>query len=132
MAKKEYYKENGSYCTKIYLGRDSNGKPKYKKLKAKTTAELRKKERKFREELEAGLDVLNCDDTLEKWAERYINRQLDKVENELLVETDETVSISEDGNIEELVETEVEDSINKAKKEKYEKRIKKQKSRNHK
>lgn len=57
---------------------------------------------------------------------------LDKVENELLVETDETVSISEDGNIEELVETEVEDSINKAKKEKYEKRIKKQKSRNHK
>ena len=51
MAKKEYYKENGSYCTKIYLGRDSNGKPKYKKLKAKTTTELRKKEKLFREEL---------------------------------------------------------------------------------
>lgn len=88
MAKKEYYKENGSYCTKIYLGRDSNGKPKYKKLKAKTTTELRKKERLFREELESGLDVLNCDDTLEKWAERYINRQIDKVENDCLKESE--------------------------------------------
>lgn len=86
--KKEYYIENGSYCTKIYLGRDSNGKPKYKKLKAKTTSELRKKEKQFREELDSGLDVLNSNDTLEKWVERYVNRQLNKVENDCLKESE--------------------------------------------
>ena len=30
------YMERGSYCTRIYLGTDENGKKKYKKLKAET------------------------------------------------------------------------------------------------
>ena len=29
----KFYVEKNSFCTKIYIGTDGNGKPKYKKLK---------------------------------------------------------------------------------------------------
>ena len=32
----KFYVEKNSFCTKIYIGTDGNGKPKYKKLKAQT------------------------------------------------------------------------------------------------
>ena len=44
----KYYKEQNRFCTKIYIGTDSNGKPKYKKLKAKTERELDERVRKFK------------------------------------------------------------------------------------
>ena len=35
---------DGRYCSQIYLGRDENGKRKYKSVYAKTPAELKEKE----------------------------------------------------------------------------------------
>ena len=36
------YVEKNSFCTRLYIGTDANGKPKYKKLKAQTEKELEK------------------------------------------------------------------------------------------
>ena len=35
---------DGRYCSQIYLGRDENGKRKYKSVYAKTPAEMKEKE----------------------------------------------------------------------------------------
>ncbi len=68
-----YYLENNSYCTKIYIGTDSIGRKKYKKLKAKTKNELDKRVLQLKQQLEEGLDVFRATDTLEQWIERYID-----------------------------------------------------------
>lgn len=39
---------DGRYCSQIYLGRDENGKRKYKSVYAKTPAELKEKETSVR------------------------------------------------------------------------------------
>ena len=53
---------DGRYCSQIYLGRDENGKRKYKSVYAKTPAELKEKETSVRLQLGQGLDVLSGDD----------------------------------------------------------------------
>ena len=68
----KYYKEQNRFCTKIYIGTDSNGKPKYKKLKAKTERELDERVRKFKNIVGEGLDALKNTDSLEKWVKRYL------------------------------------------------------------
>lgn len=68
----KYYKEQNSFCTKIYIGTDEYGKPKYRKLKAKTERELDERVRKFKNIVDDGIDVLKNADTLEKWADSYI------------------------------------------------------------
>lgn len=42
---------DGRYCSQIYLGRDENGKRKYKSVYAKTPAELKEKETSVRLQL---------------------------------------------------------------------------------
>lgn len=44
----KFYVEKGSFCTKLYIGTDANGKPKYKKLKAPTEKELEKRVREYK------------------------------------------------------------------------------------
>ena len=39
----KFYVEKNSFCTRLYIGTDANGKPKYKKLKAQTEKELEKR-----------------------------------------------------------------------------------------
>lgn len=67
----KYYTELGSFCTKVFIGTDENGKPKYKKLKAKTEKELTKRVFEFKKTLEDGGDTEKSNDTLGKWIKRY-------------------------------------------------------------
>ena len=39
----KFYIEKNSYCKKIYVGTDADGKPKYRKLKARSEKELEKR-----------------------------------------------------------------------------------------
>lgn len=68
----KYYIENNRYCTKVYIGADSNGKPKYKKLKAKTEKELDNRVREFRKTLFEGYDAIKGSATLEIWIESFL------------------------------------------------------------
>ena len=74
------YMEKGSFCARLYIGTDTNGKPKYKKLKAQTEKELEKRIREFKNAMDSGLNVLKNNDTLLKW----INHYLESVENEVM------------------------------------------------
>lgn len=62
----KYYIENGSFCTKVYIGSDENGKPKYKKLKADSERALDKRVREFRSNLKSGMSSVKSSATLEK------------------------------------------------------------------
>ncbi|MBQ7646117.1 MAG: hypothetical protein IJS94_02495, partial [Clostridia bacterium] len=75
-----YYKENYSWCVRIYIGTDSDGKKKYKKLKAKTKEELEKKVFMFKKNAEIVIDVYKTNDTLSTWVERYLYSIEDDVE----------------------------------------------------
>lgn len=76
----KFYVEKNSFCTKIYIGTDANGKPKYKKLKAQTEKELEKRVREYKNAMASGLNILKNNDTLIKW----INHFLETIENEVL------------------------------------------------
>ena len=62
---------DGRYCSQIYLGRDENGKRKYKSVYAKTPAELKEKETWVRLQLGQGLDVLSQRDSFDTRAEDW-------------------------------------------------------------
>lgn len=68
----KFYKEKNSFCTKIYIGTDANGKPKYKKLKAQTEKELKKRVKEYKNDIDIGLDVLKNNDTLYSWIYHYL------------------------------------------------------------
>ena len=74
------YVEKGSFCTRLYIGTDATGKPKYKKLKAQTEKELEKRVREYKNAMDSGLNVLKSNDTLLKW----INHYLEAVENDVI------------------------------------------------
>lgn len=76
----KYYVENNRFCTKIYIGTDTNGKPKYKKLKAKTEKELDKRVREYKNAMDSGLNILKNNDTLLKW----VNHYLESIESEVM------------------------------------------------
>lgn len=68
----KYYIENNRFCTKVYIGTDANGKPKYKKLKAKTEKELDKRVKEFRKTLDQGYDTIKSSASLESWIESFL------------------------------------------------------------
>lgn len=70
---KKYKKDRNSYFTRIYIGIDSNGKKQFKKLKAQTPEELEKKEKLFRKRLEEGERNFHAEDSLKRWAARYLH-----------------------------------------------------------
>ena len=75
-----YYREKNSWCVRIYTGVDSDGKKKFKKLKAQTKEELEAKILKFKKDVEAGVDVYKVNDSLAKWIGRYISSLEDEVD----------------------------------------------------
>lgn len=76
----KFYVEKNSFCTKIYIGTNGNGKPKYKKLKAQTEKELERRVREYKNAIDNGLNILKSNDTLERWIYQY----LDFMENEVV------------------------------------------------
>lgn len=65
-------RKDGRYCCQIYLGRDENGKRKYKSVYAKSPAELKEKETEIRLQLGQGLDILSQRDSFGRWADDWI------------------------------------------------------------
>lgn len=70
---------DGRYCAQIYLGRDEDGKRKYKSVYAKSPAELKEKETAIRAQLGRGLDVLAQRDSFSQWADDWF--RLKEAEN---------------------------------------------------
>lgn len=58
--------------TQIFLGRDEDGRKKYKTLYAKSPTELREKEAEIRLQLGRGLDVLSQRDSFDQWANDFL------------------------------------------------------------
>lgn len=63
---------DGRYCAQIYLGRDEDGKKRYKSVYAKSPAELKEKETAVRLQLGRGLDVLSQRDSFSTWADDWL------------------------------------------------------------
>lgn len=63
---------DGRYCAQVYLGRDENGKKRYKSVYAKSPAELKEKETAVRLQLGRGLDVLSQRDSFATWADDWL------------------------------------------------------------
>jgi integrase len=62
---------DGRYLCQIFLGRDENGKKRYKSIYAKSPAELKEKEAAIRHQLGVGLDVLSQRDSFSQWADDW-------------------------------------------------------------
>lgn len=63
---------DGRYCAQIYLGRDENGRKKYKSVYAKSPAELKEKETAIRLQLGQGIDLLSQRDSFGQWADDWL------------------------------------------------------------
>lgn len=71
MAKPKKRKDE-RYRVQIYLGRDENGKSRYKQVYGKSPKEANKKADKVRLELGKGLDILSQRDTFAQWADDWL------------------------------------------------------------
>lgn len=69
MAKK---RKDGRYCSQIYLGRDENGRKKYRFVYAATLSLLKEKETEIRRQLNIGLDLLSQRDSFCRWADDFL------------------------------------------------------------
>lgn len=65
-------RKDGRYLTQVYLGRDENGKRKYKSIYARSIPELRDKEAAIRVQLGQGLDMLSQRDSFAAWADDWL------------------------------------------------------------
>ena len=63
---------DGRYRAQIYLGRDENGRRRYKDVYAKSPSELKEKETAVRLQLGRGLDVLSQRDSFSTWADDWL------------------------------------------------------------
>ena len=63
---------DGRYMTQIYLGRDDDGKRKYKTIYARSLAALKDKETEVRRQLGVGIDVLAQRDSFAQWADDFL------------------------------------------------------------
>ena len=65
-------RKDGRYCIQIYLGRDENGKRKYKSVYASSPAELKEKEVDVRMQLGQGLDIFSQRDSFSRWVDDWM------------------------------------------------------------
>ena len=75
--------KDGRYRTRVYLGRNENGKKTYKSLYDRDPKKLRQKETDLRRKLDKGFDVLSIKDTFSDWRDRL------KIKKELSLEPSE-------------------------------------------
>lgn len=59
---------DGRYATKIYLGKDGDGKKRYKTVYASNIPDLKEKETEVRHKLGKGMDYISDRDTFARWA----------------------------------------------------------------
>lgn len=71
MATKLKKRADGRYQMNIYLGKDDEGKSKYKAVYGKTQKEVKKKAEELKYKLGKGMDLLNSDITFEELQKRW-------------------------------------------------------------
>lgn len=76
----------GRYMTQIYLGRDDEGRKKYKSIYAKSLNELKEKETALRMRLSRGLDLLSRSDSFAMWAADWLRVKESKRRTEGITE----------------------------------------------
>ena len=82
MSKKNNVKSNDGYFrTRICIGKDENGRYKYKSFYGKTQSEADKKAREYKATIEKGIDIAGAEDSFAKWAERWLRFKKGKVGN---------------------------------------------------
>lgn len=64
-------RKDGRYESKIYLGRDADGRPRYKCVYADSVPALKEKETEIRHQLGKGLDLLAARDDFAQWADDF-------------------------------------------------------------
>lgn len=63
---------DGRYASQIYLGRDEDGKKRYKTVYAKSIPALKEKEAEVRRQLGMGVDLLSQRDSFTAWADDWL------------------------------------------------------------
>lgn len=63
---------DGRYSAQIYIGKDENGRNKYKNVCAKSKTELKVKETEVRIQLSRGIDILSQRDSFSQWADDWL------------------------------------------------------------
>lgn len=69
-------RKDGRYLSQVYLGKDENGKRKYKNVYADSIPELREKEARVRIDLGKGLDIMARRDSFALWADDWLRLRL--------------------------------------------------------
>lgn len=64
--------KDGRYRSRIYIGKDEDGKKKFRNVYATNLAELKQEEAKIRHQLGKGLDMLSQRDSFASWADGWM------------------------------------------------------------
>lgn len=78
---KKAKRADNRYAVQVYLGKDENGKRKYKTVYGKTQKEANQKAEELKTQLGKGLDVLNNSKTFKEWAELFLASQKSILKN---------------------------------------------------
>ncbi|MBR2867830.1 MAG: tyrosine-type recombinase/integrase [Clostridia bacterium] len=76
---KKQVRSDGRFAIQVYLGKDENGKRKYKTVYGKTQKEAQKKADELRASLGKGIDITKEKDTFEEWAKLFLSSQKNKL-----------------------------------------------------
>lgn len=79
MKKKNERRADGRLQSQIYLGRDENGKRKYKVVYAETQKELDAKIQEIKLKMGKGIDISAAGDTFDEWGQRWLKHKQAKV-----------------------------------------------------
>ena len=66
---------DGRIAVQIYLGKDEQGRRKYKTVYGTTQKEANRKADELRSQLAKGMDISHSRDSFKKWAELFLNSQ---------------------------------------------------------
>ncbi len=76
---KKQKRSDGRYAVQIYLGKDENGKRKYKTVYGKTQKEANENADVLRLQLGKGVDITESQSSFKKWAELFLESQKNKL-----------------------------------------------------
>lgn len=108
-------RKDGRYCTRVYIGRDANGKKQYRNLYDRDPKQLRQKEADLRRQLDKGIDVMTLRDSFRSWRDRLLAvKELDLTAAELSLfrcRTDAFVQVFGDLPLKEVTQTTIQPVI---------------------
>lgn len=93
---------DGRYACSVYIGKDDNGKRKYKTVYGRTKKEVNQKYEALKLDLNKGLDVFAQKDTFGKWKDEFLKLKRVKIQGRYY---DDIISMS--NHFSEIFETEI-------------------------